>query len=238
MAKKIYLGLTTITPGGQWKNKVKEIDELGIKEISLFPTCLKYEERKELYKLLEATKLQTIPHVHIREEDMEDEELDYLVRRYKARVFNAHPTAGTADFIKNHQKYKDNLFIENQALIGDSFESIVKSCGGICLDLAHYESHGLRDKNQGYEKFPDLLRRYKIGVNHLSAIKPNKIDVLNTSTNKIVNCYDSHWLDDLSEVDYVKKYEKYLAEIISIELENPLKRQLEVKAYLEKILDL
>ena len=36
MKKKILLGLTTITPG-EWKNKVKEIDELGLKEIALFP---------------------------------------------------------------------------------------------------------------------------------------------------------------------------------------------------------
>ena len=90
MAKKILLGLTTITPKEEWKNKVKEIDELGIKEVALFPTCLNLEERKELYRLLENTKLERIPHVHIREEDTESWELDYLVKRYKTQVFNTH----------------------------------------------------------------------------------------------------------------------------------------------------
>jgi len=56
--------------------------------------------------------------------------------------------------------------------------------------------------------------------------------------NKDFEVYDSHWLDDLNELDYVIKYKNYLADIISIELENPLRRQLEVKNYLEKILDL
>ena len=51
MAKKILLGLTTIAEGGEWKNKVKEIDKLDIKEIALFPTCLNLAERKELYQL-------------------------------------------------------------------------------------------------------------------------------------------------------------------------------------------
>ena len=140
--------------------------------------------------------------------------------------------------INQHQKYKNNIYIENSVELDDSFEEIVKSCGGICLDLAHWESHGFRKKNKGYEKLPDLLNRYKVGVNHLSAIKPKAIDFYDSYVGKSFPRYDSHWLNDLSEVDYVKKYKNYLAEIISLELENPLQRQLEVKKYLEKILDL
>ena len=54
--KKILLGLTT-TPGSDWRKKVSEIDKLGLKELALFPTCLNEQERKELYGLLEKTKL-------------------------------------------------------------------------------------------------------------------------------------------------------------------------------------
>lgn len=39
-------------------------------------------------------------------------------------------------------------------------------------------------------------------------------------------------------MDYVKKYKKYLSDIISIELENSFKEQLKVKQYLEKILEI
>ena len=101
--KKILPGLTTITPG-EWKNKVKEIDELGLKEIALFPTCLDYKARHELYHLLEKTGLSSIPHVHLREEDFEVEELDYLVKRFKTQVFNVNPTLRTMEFLKRNKK--------------------------------------------------------------------------------------------------------------------------------------
>jgi len=235
--KKILLGLTTISPDGEWKNKVKEIDELGLKEIALFPTCLNPEERKELYGLLEKTKLKRIPHVHIRLEDMEDWEFDYLIKKYKTLVFNAHSPKNLAGFINRYRKYKNDIYIENLAM-DDNFEEAVKSCGGICLDLSHWEKHDFLEKHKAYNNFSDLLDRYKIGVNHLSAIKPERTKYHDRFTGEDEYCYDSHWLNNLSEVDYVKKHKKYLAEIISLELENPFKRQLEVKKYLEKILDL
>jgi len=237
MLKRIYLGLTTIN-GDEWKNKVKEIDELGLEEISIFPTCLNLEKRKELYGLLEKTKLKSIPHVHIRTEDMENWEMDYLMEKYHTRIFNMHPQENLADFIKEKQKYLKMIYIENLLSIDECFEKTVKSCGGVCLDFSHWERHGFKEKNSGYDKLPDLLNQYKIGVNHLSASKSGSINLSGGSAVESVRDFGDHWLDDLSEVDYVKKYKKYLAEIISIELENPLKRQLEVKEYLEKNLEL
>ena len=67
---------------------------------------------------------------------------------------------------------------------------------------------------------------------------PIKVFYYDKFTRKKFYSYDSHNLADLTELDYVKKYKNYLADIISIELENPLARQLEVKKYLEKILDI
>ena len=43
---------------------------------------------------------------------------------------------------------------------------------------------------------------------------------------------------DLSELDYVKKYVKYLSPICAIELENSFKQQLEAKKYIENIIRL
>jgi len=233
--KKILLGLTTITPG-EWKNKIKEIDELELKEIALFPTCLEYKERQELYRLLENTGLICIPHVHLREEDMEIRELDYLVKRFKAQAFNIHPHLGIVDFFKKNKKYKNKIFVEN-LFMNDNFAEALKYCGGICLDLSHWEGHGFMEKHQGYAELPGLLKKYKIGVNHISAIKAEKKEHYHDkfSGQDFYN-YDKHNLTNLTELDYVKKYKNYLADIISIELENPLKRQLEVKKYLEEII--
>jgi len=120
----------------------------------------------------------------------------------------------------------------------DSFEEAVKHGGGICLDLSHWEDNGYLKKLEGYKKLPKLLKRYKIGGNHVSAVNKEKKLYHNNFTNQDVYNYSNHYLEELSEMDYVKKYKNYLVDIISIELENSLKRQIEVKKYLEKILDL
>lgn len=232
--KKILLGLTTITPG-EWKNKVKEIDQLGLKEIALFPTCLDIEQRKELYGMLEKTKLENIPHVHLREQDMDSRELDYLVKRFKTQVFNVHARKKTIDFLQKNEKYQDQIYVENLRL-DDDFSEALKYCAGVCLDLAHWESYGFIKKEEPYRLLPDLLKKHKIGVNHISAIKKDLTRYHDNILNQDFYDYSDHNLTELSEVDYVKKYKNYLADIISIELENSLERQLEVKKYLESII--
>jgi hypothetical protein len=221
--------LTTITPGGKWRDKVKEIDKLGIKEIALFPTCLDYETRQKLYKMLEKTGLKRIPHVHMREEDFTNREIEYLMARWGVKVFNMHASRRSREFIKKHQKFVKYFFVEN-CKIKKNFEAIVKQVGGLCPDLSHWEDYGNLRKFKGYKNFGRLADKYKIGVNHISAVKTEKFCEFGECN------YNSHNLTSLKQLDYVKKYKKYLADYISIELENPLKRQLEVKSYLEKIL--
>lgn len=235
--KKILLGLTTITEG-EWRNKVKEIDKLGLKEIALFPTCLDMEQRQELYGMLEKTGLEKIPYVHLREEDFAINELEYLMDKYGVEVFSAHASALGQKFIEKNHELRKKIFVENINVIAENFEYMAKQGGGLCLDLAHWEDYGNIQKVKGYEILPGLVKKYKIGLNHISAIK-QKLGVYHDRlTGQDYTNFNSHNLSDLSELDYVKKYKNYLADIISIELENPLKRQLEVREYLIKILDL
>ncbi|MDD5464316.1 MAG: hypothetical protein PHP62_04145, partial [Candidatus Moranbacteria bacterium] len=67
MKHEILLGLTT-TPKSDWRGKVEEMKKFGIKQIALFPTFLKIDDRKELYKLLEDIDGLEIPHVHLRDD--------------------------------------------------------------------------------------------------------------------------------------------------------------------------
>ena len=234
--RKILLGLTTITEGDEWKNKVKEIDELGLKEIALFPTCLDPEQRQELYGMLEETKLKRIPHVHIREQDFTSEEMKYLIERFQTEVFNFHAQINSQEFIDKNPEIKNKLFVENTEVIQNNFEDIVAQIGGLCLDLSHWEDHGYLRVVKGYEILAELVKKYKIGINHISAIKKELTVFHERLTGEDFYIFNSHNLSDLSELDYVKKYKNYLADIISLELENPLKRQLEVKKYLEEII--
>ncbi|MEK7203449.1 MAG: hypothetical protein AAB653_03980 [Patescibacteria group bacterium] len=235
--RKILLGLTTITRG-EWENKVREIDKLGLREIALFLTGLDFKERRELYQLLENTKLTSVPHVHLRN-DMEINELNYLNNKFGTEIFNAHPELDPYHLLFDYTNFEKKIYIENtQEYVPADNE--LKKYAGLCLDLSHWESVKL-DKGENSQenlKIKKVLKKYKIAVNHISAIKLNKIIHHDSFLNKDFHCYHSHLLGDLKELDYVKKYKNYLADTISIELENSLSEQLEVKKYLEKILNL
>jgi hypothetical protein len=234
MKRKILVSITTITDNG-WKEKIKEIKKLKIKEVALFPTCLNIEERKELYKELEKTDIVSIPLVHARE-DFATWELDYLVKIFKTKAFNFHYWSGAEKFLKANKKYRRIVFFENLLKINDDFKKFVKLCGGVCLDVSHWESIGIMKHEPTYKNFDKMLDKYKVGCNHISAISNKRVLYIDKKTDEKFYGYDCHWLKDIHEMDYVKKYLKYLSDIVAIELENSIKEQLQIKKYLESII--
>ncbi len=227
-SRKILVSLTTLI-GDEWKKKIEEIDALKIKEISLFLTGLAEKKRKELYALLEKTGLQEIPHVHART-DMSPAELEYLAKKYKTRAFNIHPLA-EYPLSFDYSKYALLIYVENAALIPTDDD--LEKFGGLCLDLAHWENEKLSGNAAYDQELSGKAEKYKIGCVHISAIREKPVPTVVTA--KEIK-YDSHFLKELQNLDYVKKYLAYLPDILSIELENPLKEQLEAKKYLEEIL--
>jgi len=235
--KKILLALTTDSGTKAWKDKIKEIDELGITEISLFPTPLGRSERNELYALLEKTGLKSIPHVHLREQDTGREEINYFIKRYKTKVFNFHPSEKSVEFIKKNKDLKSIIFLENLNEIPLNFEEMLENFGGICLDFSHYKDFGLMQNEKSYANFEKLLDKTKIGCNHISAIKKTIQYGEDKQSNRLIRGYNDHLFSNLSEFDYLKEMpKKYFSDYILIELENPLAEQLKVKEYLEKII--
>lgn len=235
MKKKILLGLTT-TPDSDWRGKIKEIDKLGIKEVALFPTFIELTDRKEMYALLEKTGLERIPHVHLRD-DMEEWELDFLSNRYRAEVFNIHANRMNIRYIEENSKYLDIIFVENLGEINDEYCNVLKGCAGICLDTSHWEDMGKIQKQEGYEKFLSLVENNKVGCCHISAISKEAKKCEHYITKKEMKFYSQHWLTNLNQLDYVKDYVKYLPKYVSIELENSFEEQVEIKKYLEKIIN-
>lgn len=218
--KKILLGLTT-TPRSNWREKIQEIDQLGLEEIAAFPTFLKLEERKEYYALLEKTQLKNIPHVHLRD-DMEDWEIEYFLTRWKTQVFNIHSCWQFFKFWEN-KLWKERVFVENQSSVRGDFTEIANLCGGICLDFAHWKS---RENNffNGYWNFEKILKKFPIGCCHISAIRREKKFFWT----------DDHHFRQLSEFDYLKEKIVYLPELVSLELENSFTEQLLVQKYLKE----
>ncbi len=230
--KKIYLGLTTWK--SDWRAKIKEIDDLGFTEVALFPTSMEPNERKELYSLLEKSRLKKIPFVHLRH-DFETEEVEWLIKKYDTKVFNIHADKECLEKLPKFTSIIDKIYVENSNVIDDNFTEILDKCAGICLDISHYEDFGLRQHRSGYDKFEELLKSHKIGCCHIPAVRD---ELYGCETHgSAFKVYESHHMNDLSEMNYLKKHLHLLSDFNAIELNNSFREQLEVKKYLEKIIE-
>jgi len=215
--KKIYPSITTCNV--DWKKQIKEMGKLKIKDFSLFLTCTNTIERQKLYKELAKIKVNQIPHVHIRH-DFQEKELDYLVERYNSKAFTIHYPS-----VKHFQnfKYKKQIFVENNwQTYSDKLFPEIKKFGGMCIDLSHLMIwENIKPGNLPTTRY--AVEKYKVGCNHISAIKSNGV------------C--EHYLAKLSEVDYLAELsKKYFSEYLNIELGNPIKQQLVIKKYIAKLL--
>lgn len=213
---KIYLGLTTTQSyKSSWKEKVEEINSLGIKEIAVYLTGLELSERQELYTLLEKTKLEYVPFVHLRH-DSTIEEIEYFKKRYKTKLFNIHVSKESLDFYLSVPERKEIIFLENTDKLGAEFFDNLNSFAGICLDVAHMEDFGFREKNEGYEKFSQILDQQNVGFAHISSVRDEKSFAFG------VWHYSAHFFEKVCEFDYLKKYRALLPGILALEVENTL----------------
>lgn len=227
----ILLGLTTIW-GSDWREKIREINLLGISELALFPTVLGAEERKEFYDLLKQSHLKKTPFVHLRT-DMQRWEVDFFIEYFGAEIFNIHPGAEAMQFLRENSDIKNLIYTENCLDMTD-YEETLKLSAGICLDISHFEDFALRQNTPGQERFRELLNKYPVGCTHLPAVRAEKYEALTHGERFMV--YESHTLSSLSEVDYIKNHKRFIGKYNAIELSNTLREQIKIKEYLEKLL--
>lgn len=224
--REILPSITT-TSKANWRKQIEELKKIELKEVAVFPTCLRKKERKEFYELLKETAIKRIPIVHLRK-DMELWELDYLVKNYKTEVFNMH-TQAEIPSTYDYSKYKNITYIENT--YASYNEKEIRKFGGICLDLAHLENDRILAKEK-FEHDIKIIEKCSIGCNHISVLK--KVTLIDGAGEVR---YDNHFLEDFSELDYLKKYPSaYFSPFIAIELENSITEQLEAKKYIIDLL--
>ncbi|MFA6131869.1 MAG: hypothetical protein WC702_02240 [Patescibacteria group bacterium] len=213
---------------GGWREKVKEIDQLGLKQVAVFVTTIGFEERQELFHALENTKLEEIPFVHIRS-DMRPEELEYLIKRWQTKAFNFHLLS---EFGMEHDltKYYQQIYIENT--FAPITEEDLKGFAGLCLDFSHVED-ARRFFPDTFKQWQEIYSRFPIGCGHISAVREEPhFDEREQS----FRC-SYHWFNNLTDFDYLKNVSlSQVPPFIALELENPLVEQLKVKEYVEKIL--
>lgn len=228
LKKRQFFPAITTTKGADWREMIREIDELGLCEIAIFPTCLGKQERKELYNLLETTNLKSIPLVHLRG-DMALEELDYLAEKYRTKLFNIH-TPRRNPLVTDFSRYKKQIYIENGHPLFTEKE--LDSFTGICLDFSHLENDRRLNK-EVFQGTIEMFKKYPIGWAHVSAVMETPhVDIDGYFT------YHEHRLKNFSELDYLKNYPlNYFPNFIAMELTNPLKEQQKAIDYILKILN-
>ena len=221
-------GLTT-TSGANWRAMLDEIEVLGLDRIALFPTCLDLDQREELYSLLQATPLQSIPHVHLRD-DMLPWELDFFRERYHTALFNLHPTPAGLRMLEQMPAYRAMIFLENTGRLNQDFSRGLELCGGLCVDFSHWHDFGVLRNREDYRDFPRLVAQYPVGCCHVSAVIPG--GWVNPRDGK--THFNRHFFDDPGELDYIVKYLHWLPPVVSLELENPLEHQCDAARRLQR----
>jgi hypothetical protein len=222
-----FIPTITTTRDSNWKDKLREIEALNIEEVALFLTGLTKEQRKNLYDALKMSPIKRIPFVHLRS-DMDVSELEFLAKTYDTRVFNTHSERLFPIDNEWLVKYRELICIENTydaPLDGEE----IKKYGGICLDFAHLENLRLLESDR-YKKETEVLSKFPIKCNHVSVIK-KEFSFVDSKTRKLQ--YDSHHLEDLSELDYLKNYPvQYFSDYCAIELDNKISEQIEAIDYI------
>jgi len=220
-----YPTLTTLV---DYKEKLTEIKTLKLEKVCVFFTGLNFEERKILFKELKKAGVKEIPFAHIKN-DMTLEELDLLVECYNTQRMNLH-SFKEHPAIYDYSKYKDLIYIENVYVAFEEEE--IRRWAGICLDFSHLENDRII-RPEYFEKNIKILERNKIGCNHISAIK-SKSHLNNDGLNR----YDYHATNNLSDFDYLKKYDKkFFSNFCAIELNNSISFQLKVIDYIKTIIN-
>jgi len=231
---KILPAITTITPN-LWREKILEIDRLGLKEVAAFVTVLNPAERLELYQLLEKTKLEKIPFLHLREQDIDETEIKYLIERWGAERFNVHPREIILldSFLPN---YRDRIYIENPGSFLD--EKYVRDFAGLCIDFSHLENDRIMSP-ECYEQIIRLKEKYHVGCGHASAIYAKPFDTRLDGTPETGGPrVDRHYADTNQCFDYLIRYlHEIQPPVLAIEVENSLTEQLDFIKYIKKLLE-
>jgi len=226
-SKKILVSLTTWKT--DWREIIKDLTKFEVTEIGFFPTWIPKAERRLIYEELKKSTVKSIPLVHMRT-DMDRAEYDFLAEEYGAKVFNVHDMPEFLEFIKKNPDVASTIYVENGYTLEPLFFDILKLCGGLCIDLAHFEDFGTRQNIEGYNDLKAILRQKKIGMTHIGAIfeEPYWND---DDPPKLT--HESHTMQSLSDLDYLKDHIELFAEYNAIELTNSIEEQLKVKEYIE-----
>ncbi|MBU0456757.1 MAG: hypothetical protein ABH824_07365 [Nanoarchaeota archaeon] len=223
--ERIFVGVTCTSSRRKkehWEEQLREINELNINQIAIFPTILNHKQRQKLYEALENSSVKEIKLVHLRE-DFTKKELDYFYNKFNTRLFNCHEREFDAIY-RNFPQYRKNIVLELN--YDNKIENKIEpnKSAGFCIDFAHMKVAKDRHTCE-YDYILKRLKNTHFQANHLNGYSKRKKEDLHFVTNK-------------NQFDYLKELPKEIfGKVIGLELENSIKKQLEFKKYLVKILN-
>ena len=222
---KVLISITT-SFNPDWREAIQVVKDLEIKEIALFLTGLKPEERKECLDALNEIPNLKIPFCHARN-DMKKEEYQYMIDNFGTELFNTH-TVVEYPRDPDMSFFMDKMLLENTLAFVDINEA--KNFKGLCLDLAHLDDG--KKRNPDHSAFVEMcVEQFPVLANHCSAIKNEAVEL-----DGIIR-YDLHKFAELTDFDYISKYSNdHFGRFLALELINPISEQLEAKPYVEKLL--
>lgn len=221
-SQRIFVGITNDFDGS-WRDKLREINKLKITAAALFlEQVATKKERQEIYAELEKSTIKKIPLIHIRN-NMDKDELAFLCQRYGNPCLTIHENS--FKYLNKWKGFYKNLFLElnyDNHLAG---RVAVNKIGGFCIDLSHFKA--------GEEKWSkEFLYVLSQGSKYNNFVC-NHVNGYSYERNE-----NMHTVSDLKQFDYLKTLPKILfGRVIAIETHNTIKKQLQFKDYLVKLLN-
>ncbi len=219
LSQRITLSITGYN-SRQLNRKITEAEKYKIFKISLFLERLSIPERKKVYNRLEKSSIKEIPLLHLRE-DMNIDELRFFKNKYRTKYFTIHEEH--FKIIKRWKGFYKNLYLEMNKDNIVNRNVIVEKIGGFCVDLSHFKSA----EEKWSQEFTYVLKRSNqkiFACNHLNGYSYRR----NT---------DMHRINSLNDFKYLKTLPEFLfGDLIAIEADHSIKKQLEFKKYLVKFL--
>ena len=221
--RSILPSVTTVHKA-DWRQALKDLEDLQVKQFAVFLTGLSSSERSDLYHILEDRKGIRIPFVHAVSE-MTPEEYRYLMDTFGTKKFNLH-TLRSWPLKYPLGELTKYIYIENSGVIPTQAD--LEGFAGLLIDMSHLENTRL-SKPKDYQDLMNLIRTNPVGANHISAILKQPV------TDRWGFHYDMHRLTDLTQLNYLKDIPDYcFGGYQVIELSNSIKEQLEVIEYIQK----
>ncbi|MBI2041739.1 MAG: hypothetical protein HYT20_01810 [Candidatus Nealsonbacteria bacterium] len=219
-SKRIYLGIT----GGKnidWQSKLKEINQLGIKEAAVFLERFNKQERDNLRRFLPESSIKKVPLVHLRSDTGKDE-VRFFIDNFQTEYFNIHEDH--FNLLDQWEGYWDKLYLEMNYDSEIAKNVKVRKIGGFCVDLAHFKSAIARGSDEASYIFSEK-DKIKFASNHLGGYSPETKS-------------DLHVIANLKNFDYLATLPKWVfSDVIAIEVDNSIKEQMVFRDYILKLLN-